>query len=123
VSVETGDAAGFYTLTAAGIALSDLSPEIAGKLPRFPVVPAALSGRLAVAQDYQGKGLEGVLLANAVIRTARAEMGVFAILLDAKDEAAQRFYGHYGFTLLPGAGRRLCLPVSKALQRFIQPGS
>jgi GNAT superfamily N-acetyltransferase len=92
--------AGFYTLSAASVALSDLSPEIVRKLPRYPVVPAALLGRLAVARNCQGKGLGGVLLANAVLRAARSEMGVFAMLVDAKDEGAQRFYEHYGFTLL-----------------------
>ncbi len=108
----------FYTLTAAGIALTALSPEIAKKLPRYPVVPAALLGRLAVAQRYQGKGLGGDLLGNAVLRIARAELGVFALLADAKDEAAQRFYEHYGFTVVPGADRRLCLPISLALRQF-----
>jgi GNAT superfamily N-acetyltransferase len=81
-------------------------------------VPAALLGRLAVAQTYQGKGLGGVLLADAVLRTARAELGVFAMLVDAKDEAAQRFYEHYGFTLLQGAERRLCLPIATALRNL-----
>jgi hypothetical protein len=42
-----------------------------------------------------------------VLRTARVELGVFAMLVDAKDEAAQRFYEHYGFTLLP-AGSVVC---------------
>jgi ribosomal protein S18 acetylase RimI-like enzyme len=118
VSVETGQVAGFYTLAAASIALSDLSPEIVGKLPRYPVVPAALLGRLAVARNCKGIGLGGVLLVNAVLRAARAEMGVFAMLVDAKDEAAQRFYEHYGFTLMPGARHRLCLPISTALRQL-----
>jgi hypothetical protein len=39
-------------------------------------------------------------------------------LVDAKDEAAQHFYEHYGFTLLPGEVRRLCLPINAALQRL-----
>lgn len=118
VSVQTKEIAGFYTLTAASIALSALAPEIVRKLPRYPVVPAALLGRLAVARTYQGKGLGGVLLGNAVLRTARAELGVFAMLVNAKDEAARRFYEHYGFTLLPGADRRLCLPIALALRQF-----
>jgi GNAT superfamily N-acetyltransferase len=82
------------------------------------VVPAALPGRLAVSLDYQGKGLGGVLLSDAVLRTARAELGVFTLLVDAKDENAQRFYEHYGFTLLPGHPRRLCLPIATALRRL-----
>jgi GNAT superfamily N-acetyltransferase len=123
LSVETSAVAGFYTLTATGIALSALAPDIVRKLPRYPVVPAALQGRLAVARNFQGKGLGGVLLGDAVLRTARVELGVFAMLVDAKDEAAQRFYEHYGFTLLPGAERRLCLPIATALGQFQGPDS
>ena len=118
VNVGSEDVAGYYTLTATSIALNALSPEIAKKLPRYPVVPAVLLGRLAVARGYQGQGLGGVLLADALHRTARAELGVFAMLVDAKDEAARRFYEHHGFALLPGEGRRLCLPISAALRRL-----
>jgi len=118
VSVQTREIAGYYTLAAASIALTDLAPEIVRKLPRYPVVPAALLGRLAVARDFQGRGLGGVLLANALLRTARAELGIFAMLVDAKDEAAQRFYEHHGFTLLPGTDRRLCLPITMGLRQL-----
>ena len=91
---------------------------IVRKLPRYPVVPAALLGRLAVARSHQGRGLGGVLLADALKRSARAELGVFAMVVDAKDEAARRFYEHHGFTVLPGASRRLFLPIDTALQRL-----
>jgi hypothetical protein len=33
-----------------------------------------------------------------------------------KDEAAQRFFQHFGFALLPGEARRLMLPTSTALR-------
>lgn len=118
VGVETLQVAGYYTLTAASIALAALSPDIARKLPRYPVVPAALVGRLAVGRNFQGKGLGGALLTDALLRTARTELGVFAMLVDAKDEAAQRFYEHHGFTLLVGEDRRLCLPITPGLRRF-----
>lgn len=59
-----------------------------------------------------------MLLGNAILRVARTELGVFALLVDAKDETAQRFYEHYGFTILPGADRRLCLPIGLALRQF-----
>ena len=118
VSRESGEIAGYYTLTATSIALTDLAPALVKKLPRYPVVPAALLGRLAVASSYQGQGLGGVLLADALKRSARAEMGVFAMVVDAKDEPAQRFYEHYGFTRLPGEGRRLFLAIDAALRRL-----
>jgi ribosomal protein S18 acetylase RimI-like enzyme len=118
VGVTSGDLAGYYTLTATGVALNALPPETAKKLPRYPVVPAASLGRLAVASHYQRQGLGGILLADALMRAARAELGIFAMVVDAKDEAAQRFYEHYGFTPLPGETRRLCLPIATVLQRW-----
>jgi GNAT superfamily N-acetyltransferase len=122
VDLEDGGVAGFYTLTATSIALSALAPQIAKKLPRYPVVPAVLLGRLAVAHSFQGQGLGGVLLADALMRSARTELGVFAMLVDAKDDAAQRFYEHHGFTALPGEPRRLCLPITEALKRLAARG-
>jgi len=80
------------------------------------VVPAALLGRLAVAASAQGKGLGAALLADALLRVARVEMGVYAMLVDAKDDAARRFYEKYGFTLLAGEARRLALPIATALR-------
>jgi GNAT superfamily N-acetyltransferase len=116
VNVETQEIAGFYTLTATSVAIDALAPDITRRLPRYPLVPAALLGRLAVSQNFQGRGLGAALLADALLRTARAEVGVFAMLVDAKDEAAQRFYEKHGFTLLPGEARRLVLPIATAVR-------
>lgn len=118
ISASNGELAGYYTLAAAGVALEALAQEVARKLPRYPVVPAALLGRLAVSLRYQGQGLGGVLLADAILRVARADIGVFALLVDAKDGSAQSFYEHYGFMQLPGADRRLCLPIGSAIRQL-----
>jgi len=116
VDIHTQDIVGFYTLTATSVVLDALSPELVKKLPRYPVVPAALLGRLAVAVSAQGKGLGAALLADALLRVARVEMGVYAMLVDAKDEPAQRFYEKHGFALLAGEARRLVLPIATALR-------
>jgi hypothetical protein len=49
-------------------------------------------------------------------RTSRAELGVFALVVDAKGEKARGFYEHFGFTMLPGERLRLCLPIATALR-------
>jgi GNAT superfamily N-acetyltransferase len=116
VDLETHDIVGFYTLTATSVALDALAPEIIKKLPRYPVVPAALLGRLAVSASFQGRGLGAALLADALLRTSRVDMGVFAMIVDAKDDTAQRFYEKHGFTLLAGEQRRLVLPIATALR-------
>lgn len=54
VSRDTDEIAGYYTLSAKSVALDALSPQIVKKLPRYPVVPAALLGRQAVARSHQG---------------------------------------------------------------------
>jgi ribosomal protein S18 acetylase RimI-like enzyme len=115
---DTDEIAGYYTLATTSIALDALSPAIVKKLPRYPVVPAVLLGHLAVSRSHQGLGLGGVLLADALKRSARSELGVFAMVVDAKDESAQRFYEHHGFTLLAGESRRLFLPITPALRRL-----
>ncbi|HZU25509.1 MAG TPA: GNAT family N-acetyltransferase [Bryobacteraceae bacterium] len=116
MSIQTVEIAGYYTLSATGIALDQLPAEVVRKLPRYPVVPAALLGRLAVAQRWQGKGLGAALLADAITRATRAELGVFAIIVDAKDDAAEHFYEHHGFRLLTGERRRSFLPAATALR-------
>jgi len=109
---------GYYTLSATSVALDALALQVARKLPRYPVVPAALLGRLAVQRAHQGMGLGGALLADAIQRIARAEVGVFALIVDAKDEPAQRFYEHFGFSLLAGENRCLILPIDTALKKL-----
>ena len=60
---------GYYTLSSFGINLADLPEETAKKLPRYPLVPATLLGRLAVDKDHQGKGLGEFLLMDALHRS------------------------------------------------------
>ena len=49
----TGRIAGYYTLFAAGIPLTDLPAAVAKRLPRYPFVPAARMGRLAVGAGFR----------------------------------------------------------------------
>lgn len=106
--------AGYYTLASASVMLSDLPPDIGKKLPRYPTVPAIRMGRLAVDQAYQGQGLGGVLLADALDRAIRCDIAAYALVVDAKDGGAARFYLHHGFIALPSAPRTLFLPLATA---------
>jgi GNAT superfamily N-acetyltransferase len=103
--------AGYYTLAAASVLLTDLSPEIQKKLPRYPSVPTVLMGRLAVDRTFRGQGLGGALLADALYRSAHTGIGAYAMLVDAKDEKAVEFYRHHGFIALPDSPQRLFLPL------------
>ena len=77
--------AGYYTLAAAGVPLGELPEELVKKLPRYPSVPVARLGRLAVDQAFRGQKLGGALVWDAVSRAIRSEVAVAALVVDAKD--------------------------------------
>jgi GNAT superfamily N-acetyltransferase len=79
---------GFYTLSAADILLTDVPPDLSKRLPRYPTLPAARLGRLAVDRRSIGQKLGAALLADAIIRAAGSEVAVYAMVVDAKDAQA-----------------------------------
>jgi predicted GNAT family N-acyltransferase len=115
---DDGSVAGYYTLSATSIALGDLPPVLMKKLPRYPLLPATLMGRLAVDQRRRSRGLGELLLFDAFSRTLRSEIASYAFVVDAKDDAAQAFYERYRFIRLPSAGRRLFLPLAEIADLF-----
>ncbi len=96
-----GSIAGFYTLSATAVRMAELPDAVARKLPRYPLIPATLLGRLAVDQRHQGKGYGRFLLADALYRAVRSEIASFAVIVDAKDQAARRFYERESFLSFP----------------------
>ena len=115
---DDGSVAGYYTLSATSIALADLPPVLMKKLPRYPLLPATLMGRLAVDERRRGHGLGELLLFDAFSRTLRSEIASYAFVVDAKDDIAQAFYERYRFIRLPSAGRRLFLPLAEIADLF-----
>ena len=106
--------AGYYTLAAASIPLTELPPEDTKRLPRYPVLLAALVGRLAVDQQYRRKSLGAALLFDAVRRAMRAESAVFALLVEAKDANAATFYRHFEFRAFISRPMTFFLPIATA---------
>jgi GNAT superfamily N-acetyltransferase len=105
--------AGYYTLAAGGVPLNDLASDLIRRLPRYPSVPVARVGRLAVDRSFQGRHLGAALLADAALRAARSEVAVHALVVDAKDEAAAAFYRHHGFEPFGGQSRQLIVPLAR----------
>lgn len=112
---ETGRIAGYYTFAASGIPLLELPVELTKRLPRYELAPAALIGRLAVDQRYQGMRLGSALLMDAVVRAARSDPAIYALLVDAKDESAVEFYRRHGFQRFASKPRSLFAPLASAL--------
>jgi hypothetical protein len=66
VDVTTDLMAGYYTIAAASIDLTALPADVVRRLPRYPVVPAIMLGRLARDLRFRGRGVGELLLADAV---------------------------------------------------------
>jgi len=103
---------GYYTLSAASLSLEKLTDADRKGLPAYPI-PAVRIGRLAGATSARGRGLGEILLQNAVKRIlqARSTLGVFAVVVEAKDASAEVFYRKYGFRLCDAQSRQLYLPL------------
>ena len=112
VDAQSGAIAGYYTLAAGSVPLTDLSEAMAKKLPRHPLVPVARLGRLAVSTAFQGQQLGAALLWDAGLRAMRSGMGVVALVVDAKDETAAAFYKHHGFTAFSINPLTFVLPIA-----------
>lgn len=106
--------AGYYTIAATSVPLTGLPPDIAKKLPRYPLVPSVRMGRLAVDQSFKGMGLGSALLADALHRAFLSDIAAYAMLVDAKDDEAAAFYQHHGFITLPDSPLSLFLPLATA---------
>lgn len=108
---------GFYSLTV-GEAETALPATVAKTFPRK--IPIVLLGRLTVATGTQGQGMGGHLLVDALRRTVRiaADVGISAILVDAKNKRAETLCQHYGFQTLPDSPHRLVLPLKTAMDLF-----
>lgn len=107
--------AGFYTLSAHSIPLSDVPADMAKKLPRYPSVPVVLIGWLGRDEAFRGTGIGSLLLYDAIRRMVRTPVGVYAICADAIDESATAFYRKHLFQPLLSRPQTLFLPMKTAV--------
>jgi ribosomal protein S18 acetylase RimI-like enzyme len=110
--------AGFYTLSAAQISVTQLPDRFKKNLPRYPSVTAVRIGRLAIDIKFQGQGLGSILLINAIYRFIRADIAAYAIIVDAKGDGAIAFYRHHGFLDLNAQERTLFVPLAQFAKAF-----
>lgn len=103
----------YYTLSALSIDVGAWPEDVARKLPRYPVVPATLLGRLAVDKSQRGKGRGEFLLMDALRRAlvASRQVAAVAVIVDAKNDNALTFYRRYEFIPFADEPNRLYLPM------------
>lgn len=115
------DVIAYYTLSAYTIELADLNESFAKKLPRYPLLPATLLGRLAVDRTYQGQHLGELILIDALTKAllATAQVASLAVIAEALDEPAANFYQKYGFQKFKQNPMKLYLPM-KSVEELCQ---
>ena len=117
VVCEGARVVGFYCISAGAVERARVPGKLRRNAPES--VPVAVIGRLAVDREFAGKGLGADLLADALRRIAGAAgvIGIAAVLVQAKDEAAKAWYLRQAeFMAFPEDGRVLWLPVEMVVR-------
>ena len=103
---------GFYSISPGAIEFARVPSKLTKKLGRYDV-PVFRLGRLAIDLSRQGQGLGGELLIAAGERAlaVAAEVGGIALVIDAKDDQAARWYERFGALSLLDDPLILVLPL------------
>ena len=113
---------GYYTLSQYSVEPGDLPPELMQKLrlPKYDRLPASLLGRLARSKDFKRQGIGELLLMDALKRALQLSHHIasVAVVVDAIDENARRFYQRYGFINVPDRFHRLFIPMQTVAELF-----
>ena len=110
---------GYFCISAGSVERGAAPGKVRRNAP--DLIPVSIIGRLAVSLDHAGKGLGMDLLSDALRRIAVASqsIGIGAVLVQAKDEAAKRFYLRCAeFIEYPEDSRTLFLPIETVVAGF-----
>lgn len=109
----------YFCISAGAVERSSAPGKIRRNAP--DTIPVSIIGRLAVSRDHAGKGLGADILSDALSRIAVASqsIGIGAVLVHAKNDAAKRFYMRCAeFIEYPEDSRTLFLPIETVIAAF-----
>lgn len=103
VAFDEDRVVGYYTLSLSCVEFVEIPIDHNRGIPKYPV-PVAKIGRLAVDVQFQGKKIGTVLLIDALkkILEASKTVAAYAVVVDAKNDSAKRFYDGFGFIAYKG---------------------
>ncbi|MGN6268951.1 MAG: GNAT family N-acetyltransferase [Sphingomonas sp.] len=110
---------GYFCISAGAVERQAAPGKVRRNAPES--IPVSVIGRLAVSKSHAGRGLGANLLADALRRIAAASqsIGIGAVLVQAKDEAAKQFYLRCAeFVEYPADSRTLFLPIETVVAAF-----
>lgn len=109
----------FYCLSAGAIKRENAPSKLKRNAPDS--IPVSIIGRLAVSRNFAGRGLGADILSDALRRIAVASqsIGIGAVLVQAKDDRARKFYlACAEFIEHPVDSRSLYLPIETVVAAF-----
>jgi predicted GNAT family N-acyltransferase len=109
----------FYCLSAGAVEREKAPSKLKRNAPDS--IPVSIIGRLAISLEFAGRGLGADILADALRRIAVASqsIGIGAVLVQAKDERAKKFYlACAEFIEHPVDSRTLYLPIETVIAAF-----
>ena len=97
---------GYYTLVNSFLSFDQMPQE--KRISRYPA-PVAFLAQIAVDQTFQGRGIGRKLLfdSQARARDVSENIGIYALVLDARDESLCAFYERYDFNRCVGESLRM----------------
>lgn len=119
IDKEVSKIVGYYTLSSLSIPLSDVPPERVKKGIPYPILPAALIGRLAIDNNYQNQGFGKILIADAINKIRTNNLASAVLVVDAKNDDAISFYEKLGFIKfkdIEGSYQRLFYPLTNIIK-------
>ncbi len=119
VVCEGNQVVAYFCISAGAVERSAVPGKVRRNAP--DTIPISVIGRLAVGRDYAGRGLGADILSDALRRVAVASqsIGIGAVLVHAKDDAAKRFYMKCAeFIEYPADSRTLFLPIETVVAAF-----
>lgn len=125
---DNSEVIGFYGINMHSVDVGDMPQSYAKKAMKHGLLPAAFIAMVGVDSGQQGKGIGGILIADALNRIARVseEIGTCVIILDVFDdgnseavELRKAYYEAFGFISLPSQPLRLFMPVQTARELLV----
>jgi len=91
----------YYALASSAVAVAETTGRFSRNMP--DPIPVVILGRLAVDQDFQGKGLGRALVRDAGYRVVQAAdvIGIRGLIVHALSAEARAFYEAVGFASSP----------------------
>lgn len=119
VACEGNRVVAYFCISAGAVERAATPGKVRRNAP--DTIPVSVIGRLTVSRNHAGKGLGADILSDALRRIAVASqsIGIGAVLVHAKDEAAKRFYIRCAeFIEYPADSRTLFLPIETVVAAF-----